>query len=145
MDNSESPPVYWQKDCVIGTFPRGFHLITQLVIEQLEHSPFIKQGLLHLFLQHTSASLTISENSCPDVPLDLETHFNRLFPDDNKLYRHILEGTDDMPAHLKNVVLGTSLTIPLTNGRLALGQWQGIFLCEHRNQALPRPTMVSHP
>ncbi len=103
----------------------------------------IKIGLANLFLQHTSASLAISENTCQDVPFDLETHFNRLIPDDDQLFRHTLEGSDDMPAHIKNVMLGSSLTIPIKDGRLLLGRWQGIYLCEHRNQASARRLIVT--
>jgi len=105
--------------------------------------PSLKTGLINLFLKHTSASLTITENTCADVWQDLENHFNRLIPEDNNLYQHTLEGDDDMPAHIKNVLLGASLTIPFRDGKLALGQWQGIFLCEHRNQAPARQIIIT--
>ncbi|KTD65648.1 secondary thiamine-phosphate synthase enzyme YjbQ [Legionella spiritensis] len=143
MVNSPQSPVYWQCECIVDACPRGFHLITDIIKEELTRAPKIQIGLLHLFLQHTSASLTISENTCADVPHDLETHLNELIPDDNKRYRHSLEGPDDMPAHIKNVLLGTSLTIPVARGILALGQWQGIFLCEHRNQTHKRRIMMT--
>ena len=105
--------------------------------------PALQTGIIHLFLQHTSASLTISENTCNDVRLDLETHFNSLVPDDNSLYRHTLEGEDDMPAHIKNTMLGASLVIPVSNNQLLLGQWQGIYLCEHRNHATARRIIIT--
>ncbi|WP_043873453.1 secondary thiamine-phosphate synthase enzyme YjbQ [Legionella massiliensis] len=142
MDKA-SQPVYWQTECILAARPRGFHLITKELGQSLEGMPAIETGLVHLFLQHTSASLAISENTCADVPEDLETYFNRTIPDDNRLYQHTLEGEDDMPAHIKNVLLGASLTIPLRKGRLGLGQWQGVFLCEHRNQATTRRIIVT--
>ncbi|RAP35537.1 hypothetical protein B1207_12660 [Legionella quinlivanii] len=135
--------IYWQTGIQLPVKSRGFHLITNEVIESMQAAPRIKTGLANLFLQHTSASLAISENTCLDVPLDLETHFNRLIPDDDQLFRHTLEGSDDMPAHIKNVMLGSSLTIPLKDGRLLLGRWQGIYLCEHRNQAGARQLIVT--
>lgn len=136
-------PVYGQHQCILPAKTRGFHLITSVILATLNQLPQIQTGLVHLFLQHTSASLTISENTCPDVLLDLETHFNRLIPDDPALYRHTIEGSDDMPAHLKNVMLGASLTIPIVRGQLALGQWQGIYLCEHRNHANARQLIIT--
>lgn len=142
MDKSKHP-VYWQTECVLPAKPRGFHLITNRLQQTLLPMPAIQTGLIHLFLQHTSASLSISENTCADVPLDLESYFNAAIPEDNSLYRHTLEGEDDMPAHIKNVLLGVSLTIPLRKGQLALGQWQGIYLCEHRNQAPARRIIIT--
>lgn len=132
---------YWQGECVLASKPRGFHLITEVLKQNLLAMPPIETGLLHLFLQHTSASLAISENTCLDVQQDLETYFTKAIPDDNRLYQHTLEGEDDMPAHIKNVLLGVSLTIPLKKGHLALGQWQGVYLCEHRNEA-PRRRII---
>jgi secondary thiamine-phosphate synthase enzyme len=111
---------------------RGFHLITEDVVARLPQLGGVRVGLLHLFLQHTSASLTINENADADVPLDLETSFSALAPEDFP-YRHTCEGPDDMPAHVKASLLGASLSIPIREGRLALGTWQGIYLCEHRN------------
>jgi secondary thiamine-phosphate synthase enzyme len=134
---------YWQKQCVLPIKPRGFHLITKDIKKAMTGMPTIKVGLIHLFLQHTSASLAISENTCTDVSEDLESHFNATIPDDNSLYRHTLEGEDDMPAHIKNAILGVSLTIPLQNNELLLGQWQGIYLCEHRNHATPRRIILT--
>ena len=111
---------------------RGFHLVTADILAKLPQLEGVRVGLLHLFLQHTSASLSINENADSDVPLDLETSFSSLAPEDFP-YRHTCEGPDDMPAHLKASLLGASLSIPIREGRLALGTWQGIYLCEHRN------------
>jgi len=136
-------PMYWQTTCVLPRKSRGFHLITHTVQQSLATMPAIQTGLAHLFLQHTSASLAISENTCADVPKDLETYFSSAIPDDEELYQHTLEGEDDMPAHIKNTLLGVSLTIPITKGQLALGQWQGIYLCEHRNHATERRIIIT--
>ncbi|KTD07055.1 secondary thiamine-phosphate synthase enzyme YjbQ [Legionella jamestowniensis] len=141
MDNKQ--PCYWQTECVLTAKPRGFHLITAELQPALSPMPPLSIGLAHFFLQHTSASLTISENTCADVRLDLETYYNRAIPDDNRLYRHTLEGEDDMPAHIKNTLLGTELTIPIRQGNLALGQWQGIYLCEHRTIAPARRILIT--
>jgi secondary thiamine-phosphate synthase enzyme len=111
---------------------RGFHLVTGDVVARLPQLASVRVGLLHLFLQHTSASLSINENADSDVPLDLETSFSAIAPEDFP-YRHTCEGPDDMPAHVKASLLGASLSIPIREGRLALGTWQGIYLCEHRN------------
>lgn len=135
--------IYWQNQCVLPAKPRGFHLITDQIMQALSASPYINVGLAHLFLQHTSASLAISENTCHDVRLDLEMHFNQTVPEDNSRYRHTLEGEDDMPAHIKNIILGSSLTIPLKDNQLWLGQWQGIYLCEHRNHATDRKIILT--
>lgn len=121
---------------------RGFHLITPLVLRAIPEVQGLRAGLLHLFLQHTSASLTINENADPDVPLDLEMALDAVVPE-NQPYRHTLEGPDDMPAHVKASLLGPSLTIPVENGRLALGVWQGIYLCEHRNHGGPRRLILT--
>ncbi len=112
---------------------RGFHLITDEVVEQLPQIQSISVGLLHLFIQHTSASLSINENADPTVRLDMEAHFNRSVPEKAPYYQHTYEGDDDMPAHIKSSTLGASLTIPITQGELAMGIWQGIYLGEHRN------------
>ena len=111
---------------------RGFHLVTADILAKLPQLEGVRVGLLHLFLQHTSASLSINENADSDVPLDLEASFSSLAPEDFP-YRHTCEGPDDMPAHVKASLLGASLSIPIREGRLALGTWQGIYLCEHRN------------
>ena len=114
---------------------RGFHLVTAEVLEQLPELVGYRVGLLHLFIQHTSASITLNENADPDVRGDLERHFNHMVPENQPYYEHTLEGPDDMPAHIKAVLVGPSLTIPITEGRLATGTWQGIYLCEHRDRA----------
>lgn len=116
----------------LPAFPRGFHIITSHVVESIPELRHIEIGLLHVFIQHTSASLSINENADPDVPVDLENSFNAIAPESFP-YRHTCEGPDDMPAHVKSSMLGSSLTIPIHRGRLCLGTWQGIYLCEHRN------------
>ena len=116
---------------------RGFHLITQEVLEHLPH-PLPQTGLLNLFVQHTSCALSINENADPDVQSDLEQIMNHLVKEKEPYYRHTLEGPDDMPAHAKSSLLGVSLTIPITNGRLNLGTWQGIYLCEFREHGTAR-------
>lgn len=143
MADKRGPTEYWQGQCILAPQPRGFHLITQEIIQAMTAMPAIQTGLVHLFLQHTSASLVISENTCLDVPLDLETYFNKMVIEEDALYRHVLEGSDDMPAHIKNVVLGVSLTLPLQNRLLCLGQWQGIYLCEHRNHGGARRIVIT--
>lgn len=110
---------------------RGFHLITGEILRNLP--PLPKVGLLHLFIKHTSAGLSINENADPDVRVDMESIFNHLIKEREPYYQHTLEGADDMPAHAKSSIIGTSVTIPLTNGKLNLGTWQGIYLCEFRD------------
>ena len=126
---------YYQTTLTLPAYARGIHIITPKVEEAisqlLPHSA--KVGLVHLFLLHTSASLAINENADPDVRLDTEDWLNKIAPEDQPEYRHTLEGSDDLPAHLKSMMLGVSLTIPLVDGELGLGTWQGIYLCEHRN------------
>ncbi|WP_289107623.1 secondary thiamine-phosphate synthase enzyme YjbQ [uncultured Pseudoalteromonas sp.] len=112
---------------------RGFHLIDDEILAQLSELANYKVGLLHLFIQHTSASLTINENADPTVRMDMESHFNHFVPERQPYYRHDYEGDDDMPAHIKTSTLGCGLSIPISNGRLALGTWQGIYLGEHRD------------
>jgi secondary thiamine-phosphate synthase enzyme len=114
--------------------PRGFHLVTEDILTQLPELRQFRVGLLQLFLQHTSASLSINENADSDVPRDLESSFNAIAPEDFP-YRHTYEGPDDMPAHVKSSLLGCSLMIPIRDGQLCLGTWQGVYLCEHRNHA----------
>lgn len=114
---------------------RGFHLITGEVLSGLPELGGYRVGLLHLFIQHTSASLAVNENADPDVRGDLERHFNAMVPENAPYYEHTLEGPDDMPAHIKSVLIGPSLSLPITEGDLALGTWQGIYLCEHRDRA----------
>ena len=121
-----------QRRLTLPALKRGFHLITREVLAELPELARVGTGLLHVFIQHTSASLTINENADPDVPADLETSFSTIAPQDFP-YRHTMEGPDDMPAHVKAALLGSSVTIPVANGQLALGTWQGIYLCEHRD------------
>jgi secondary thiamine-phosphate synthase enzyme len=122
---------------------RGFHLITTEVIHALPQISEIKTGICQVFMQHTSASLTINENADPTVRRDFEMYFNKAVPENDPDYMHDNEGPDDMPAHLKAALLGCSVTMPIRNGRLALGTWQGIYLCEHRNNARPRNLVIS--
>jgi secondary thiamine-phosphate synthase enzyme len=124
---------WFQKEFSIKAKSRGFHLITREVLEQLPELREIETGILNLFIQHTSASLTINENADPDVRGDMERHFNTSVPENAPYYEHTLEGADDMPAHIKASILGSSLSIPVGKGALRLGTWQGIYLCEHRN------------
>ncbi len=123
--------------------PRGFHLVSREIISQLPELKHFKIGLAHIFLQHTSASLALNENADADVRGDLERYFSRAVAENEPYYRHTLEGSDDMPAHIKSVIIGNSLTIPIRQGQLALGTWQGIYLCEHRNHADSRTIIVT--
>jgi secondary thiamine-phosphate synthase enzyme len=120
-----------QVEVSLPPFSRGFHLITHLVEAQLPELPEI--GIVHLFIKHTSAGLCINENADPTVLDDFEAVFNKLVPENQSFYKHTLEGSDDMPAHIKSVLTGSGVTIPITNGQLNLGTWQGIYLCEFRN------------
>ena len=120
-----------QKEITLQPYRRGYHLITGLVIQNLPELP--ASGILHLFIKHTSAGLTLNENADPSVRADLERHFNVIAPEGATHYTHDTEGSDDMPAHIKSSLLGASLTIPISDGRLNLGTWQGIYLCEHRD------------
>ena len=127
----------------LPAFPRGFHLITEQIVAALPELAQVKVGLLHVFIQHTSASLTINENADPTVRQDFEMYFNKAVPENDSDYLHDYEGSDDMPAHLKAAMLGSSVMIPVRNGRLALGTWQGIYLCEHRNHGGSRSVVVT--
>ena len=129
-----------QKEFNLSGRVRGFHLVTNEVLRNLP--PLPKTGLLHLFIKHTSAALSINENADPDVQTDLNAIFDRLVKERESYYQHTLEGDDDMPAHAKSTIIGCSLTIPITNGRLNMGIWQGIYLCEFRNHA-SRRTIVA--
>src|SRR5579871_5685423 len=122
---------------------RGFHIITAEVVSALPQISEFKTGILQVFIQHTSASLTINENADPTVRKDFEMYFNKAVPENDPDYLHDDEGSDDMPAHLKAAILGSSVMIPVYNGRLALGTWQGIYLCEHRNNGGPRRLIVT--
>ncbi len=123
-----------QKEFSLTAKNRGFHLITDEILNAIPELKQITCGVLHLFIKHTSASLTINENADPTVRQDLESHFNKFVPERAPYYRHDYEGDDDMPAHIKNCLLGSSVSMPVTGGRLNLGIWQGIYLCEHRNR-----------
>ena len=116
----------------LSPYPRGFHIVTREVLNQIGELPDI--GILNLFIKHTSAGLTISENADPDVRVDFESIFNKMVPENMPFLVHTLEGPDDMPAHIKSSLVGSSVTIPITNGRLNFGTWQGIYLCEFRNR-----------
>lgn len=133
----------FQKEISLSPKPRGFHLITEEILSHLPEMKEIQQGVAHIFIQHTSAGLTINENADPSVRRDFETHFNRMVPEDTSLFEHTLEGSDDMTSHLKSSIVGHSLTVPLTNGRFNLGTWQGIYLCEHRNRGGSRRLVVT--
>ncbi|MDV6373247.1 secondary thiamine-phosphate synthase enzyme YjbQ [Deinococcus arenicola] len=122
-----------QHDLALESHPRGFHLITREVVAALPELAGVQVGLLHVFIQHTSASLTINENASPDVRRDFERYFNRAVPDGWEGFEHTQEGDDDMAAHIKASTLGPSVTLPVRDGKLALGLWQGIYLCEHRD------------
>lgn len=123
---------------------RGFHLITDEVLDNLDFLHETHIGVLHLFIQHSSASLTINENADPTVRLDMESHFNQFVPENARYYKHTYEGPDDMPAHIKASTLGSSISIPIQNGRLLLGTWQGIYLGEHRNHASGRTIVATY-
>lgn len=131
-------------DQVTITLPghrRGFHLITRIIEQHLPALP--EKGLLHILLKHTSAGLTINENADPSVRSDFEQVFNRLVPENQSYYSHTLEGADDLPAHIKSSLVGPTLTIPITNKKLNLGTWQGIYLCEFRNSGGPRDLVLT--
>lgn len=133
---------FFQKNLQLSRKSRGFHLITREVGEAIPDIAEINVGLLQVFVQHTSASLTLNENADPDVRIDMEMAINKIAPESFP-YVHTCEGPDDMPAHVKASLMGASLTIPITNGKLALGAWQGIYLCEHRNNATPRRLVLT--
>lgn len=135
--------MWHQLEITLKPKTRGFHLITEEILMQVPQLKGIKIGIMHVFIKHTSASLTINENAAPDVRVDFESYFDRAVPENEPYYRHLDEGSDDLPAHIKSSILGCSLTIPLTNGRPNLGIWQGIYLCEHRNHGGCRRLMVT--
>jgi len=134
---------WFQKEIKLRPQSRGFHLITNEVLGQLPEIANIKIGLAHLLLKHTSASLTLNENFDQDVRNDMEKFFNHSVKENEPYYLHTTEGTDDMPAHIKSSLLGTSLTIPISNGNFNLGTWQGIYLCEHRNHGGSRKLLIT--
>ncbi len=133
----------YQKELRLPPFPRGFHLITKEVIRAIPRLEEIQIGIVQVFIKHTSASLTINENADPTVRMDFESHMNQMIPENAPYYQHNYEGPDDMPAHIKASLLGASVQVPVTQGKLNLGIWQGIYLCEHRDQASGRTLLIT--
>ncbi len=125
--------MWLQRELRLESRPRGFHLVTREVVDALPELGELRVGLCHLFISHTSASLTLNENASPDVRRDFASWFDAAVPEDAPYWTHTVEGPDDMPAHVKTALLGPSLSLPVADGRLALGTWQGIYLCEHRD------------
>ena len=134
--------MWLQREIRFDPRPRGFHLVTGEVVDALPELRSLQVGLLHLFIRHTSASLTVNENASPDVRRDFESWFTDAVPEDAR-WAHSLEGSDDMPAHIKSSLLGPALTLPVADGRLALGTWQGVYLCEHRDHGGPRSVLAT--
>jgi secondary thiamine-phosphate synthase enzyme len=132
-----------QREIRLTARPRGFHLITDEVLDALPELRAVRVGLLHLFIRHTSASLTLNENASPDVRRDFEAFFNEAVPEHARYWTHTIEGPDDMPAHIKASVLGPALSLPVNAGRLALGTWQGVYLCEHRDHGGARSLVAT--
>ena len=135
--------VWLQREIELRPRPRGFHLVTDEIVDRLPELGRIGVGIAHLFLRHTSASLTLNENASPDVRRDFESWFDRAVPEGADYWTHTLEGADDMPAHVKASLLGPSLTLPIASGRLAVGTWQGVYLCEHRDRGGPRSLLAT--
>ena len=135
--------MWFQTKVTLKNYSRGFHIITDYILNNTPHIKEISYGLLNLFIQHTSASISINESSDPTVRQDLENHFNKLIPENQPYYKHTFEGPDDIPAHIKSSIFGSSLCIPIQNGKLALGIWQGIYLCEHRNHGGERSIIIT--
>ncbi|GAA4306164.1 secondary thiamine-phosphate synthase enzyme YjbQ [Aestuariibaculum suncheonense] len=133
----------FQKEIRLKSYPRGFHIITDTILKAIPEIKEIKGGQLQVFIKHTSASLTINENADYTVRGDFERHFNIMIPENAPYYKHTYEGADDMPAHIKASVLGASVQIPITNGKLNLGIWQGIYLCEHRDYGGERQLVIT--
>jgi secondary thiamine-phosphate synthase enzyme len=137
------PGVWIQRRITLEARPRGFHLVTDEIVEGVPELRSLDVGVALVFMQHTSASLTVNENASPDVRRDFATWFDRAVPDGADYFAHTLEGPDDMPAHIKSSLTGVSLVLPVSGGRLALGTWQGIYLCEHRDHGGPRSVLVT--
>lgn len=133
----------FQKEMSLKARSRGFHLVTGEILQNFSELKEITTGMLQVFIKHTSASLTINENADPTVREDFESHMNKMVPENQSYYKHTLEGPDDMPAHIKASLMGTTVQIPITNGKLNLGTWQGIYLCEHRNHGGPRKLVLT--
>ncbi|NJX16553.1 secondary thiamine-phosphate synthase enzyme YjbQ [Tamlana crocina] len=134
---------FYQKEIQLQPFSRGFHLITDEILQAIPEIKEIKMGQLQVFIKHTSASLTINENADYTVRLDFESHFNKMVPENAPYYNHTYEGPDDMPAHIKSSLLGSAVQIPITNGKLNVGTWQGIYLCEHRDYGGKRKIVIT--
>ncbi|NIP38153.1 MAG: YjbQ family protein [Candidatus Dadabacteria bacterium] len=132
-----------QKEISLSPKPRGFHIVTGEILKKIPQLSDFKVGIAHISICHTSASLTLNENVSPDVLTDFESSFNNIVPENEPYYRHTLEGSDDMPAHIKSSLLGSSITVPVTKGRFNLGTWQGIYLCEHRNRGGSRKLIIT--
>ena len=132
-----------QKEITLKSRSKGFHLVTDEILSYLPEIKEIKIGLINILLKHTSASLTINENADPDVRIDMKKYFDEIVPENKKYFAYTSEGADDMPAHIKTSLLGNSITIPISNGRLNLGTWQGIYLCEHRNYGGSRNAVIT--
>jgi secondary thiamine-phosphate synthase enzyme len=135
--------VWAQRQITLRPRPRGFHLVTSEIEDGVPELRELQVGLAHLFIRHTSASLTLNENASPDVRRDFESWFDAAVPEDAPFWTHTLEGPDDMPAHIKAALLGPALSLPVSGGRLALGTWQGVYLCEHRDHGGPRSLLVT--
>jgi len=135
--------MWTQKEIILPPKSRGFHLVTREIVQQLPELRDFHVGLAHIFIQHTSASLALNENADPTVRQDMEAHFNQMVPENMPYYIHTYEGPDDMPAHIKAVLLGCSVTVPVTNGRFNLGTWQGIYQCEHRDHGGRRRLVIT--
>ncbi|HKG17928.1 MAG TPA: secondary thiamine-phosphate synthase enzyme YjbQ [Solirubrobacteraceae bacterium] len=135
--------VWLQREIELRPRPRGFHLVTDEIVDRLPELRPIRVGIAHLFLRHTSASLTLNENASPDVRRDFKSWFDRAVPEGADYWTHTLEGADDMPAHVKASLLGPSLTLPIASGRLAVGTWQGVYLCEHRDRGGSRSLLAT--
>jgi secondary thiamine-phosphate synthase enzyme len=134
---------WYQKEILLTHRKRGFHLVTDEILCYIPEVKRIKTGIVHVFIKHSSASLALNENADPTVRTDMETHFNKMIPENMPYFEHDTEGSDDMPAHLKSVIIGSSISIPITNGRLNMGTWQGIYLCEHRNYGGSRQIVIT--
>lgn len=133
----------YQKEITLDHYERGFHIITSNIEDALPEIKILNAGMLQVFIKHTSASLTVNENADPTVREDFESHFNKSVPENAPYYKHDYEGADDMPAHLKSSIIGSSITIPITKGNLNLGTWQGIYLCEHRDVSRRRNLVLT--
>jgi len=134
---------WFQKEIRLPAFSRGFHLVTDHIINEITEIKEIKVGQIQVFIKHTSASLTVNENADPTVRQDFESHFNVIVPENQPYYKHTYEGADDMPAHIKSSLLGSSVILPIINGILNIGVWQGIYLCEHRDYASGRNLVIT--